>query len=164
MLLPLLNVSGYKVNFKQVLLLTYAGLRGAVGLCLALVVKFNHKIQPQIQGQVMFFTAGIVLLTLLINANTTGFLIRKLGMSKESEMAKRMLRKVLSEHDEKVTQFIQNWKKEKSETGDRGGLFYEHSALDFDQLKEFKNKLLDRLALKNMKKKYKYDLHDMAPA
>ena len=43
----------------------------------------------------MFFTAGIVLLTLVINATTTGFLIRKLDLTKESDTSKLMLRNVL---------------------------------------------------------------------
>lgn len=43
----------------------------------------------------MFFTAGIVLLTLVINGTTTGFVVRKLGLSKESSTSKLMLRKVL---------------------------------------------------------------------
>eukprot|EP00354_Favella_ehrenbergii_P005389 CAMPEP_0170454136 /NCGR_PEP_ID=MMETSP0123-20130129/2489_1 /TAXON_ID=182087 /ORGANISM="Favella ehrenbergii, Strain Fehren 1" /LENGTH=343 /DNA_ID=CAMNT_0010716749 /DNA_START=444 /DNA_END=1476 /DNA_ORIENTATION=- len=100
--MPLLNISGYKLDIKQVVLLSYSGLRGAVGLCLALIVKFNPKISAPIREQIMFFTAGIVLLTLIVNATTTGFVIRKLGLSKENEMAKRMLAKVLDEHEEKA--------------------------------------------------------------
>jgi len=32
----------------------------------------------------MFFSAGIVLMTLVINGTTTGFVIRKLGLAKET--------------------------------------------------------------------------------
>lgn len=65
-------------------LLAYSGLRGAVGLTLALIIKFNDKISAPIRSQIMFFSAGIVLLTLIINATTTGFVVRKLGLSKEN--------------------------------------------------------------------------------
>ena len=47
----------------------------------------------------MFFTSGIVLMTLVINAPTTGFVIRKLGLAKEQEMAIRMLKKHMDNHD-----------------------------------------------------------------
>ena len=67
----------------------------------------------------MFFTAGIVLLTLVINATTTGCVVRALGLSKENEMSKRMLHKVLQEHDKKSEDFIQKWRQERSEHGDR---------------------------------------------
>jgi NhaP-type Na+/H+ or K+/H+ antiporter len=36
MLMPLLRLTGYEFGWKEVILLTYSGLRGAVGLCLAL--------------------------------------------------------------------------------------------------------------------------------
>lgn len=95
-LLPLLRATGYSFTIKHVLLLAYSGLRGAVGLCLALMVKFNKDIDSKIRDQVMFFTAGIVLLTLIVNATTAGLVVRKLGLAKENEMSIRMLHKVLS--------------------------------------------------------------------
>ena len=49
MLSPLMRLSGYSFNMKQVLLLTYSGLRGAVGLCLALIVKFKKEIKEELQ-------------------------------------------------------------------------------------------------------------------
>ena len=81
------------------ILLSYSGLRGAVGLCLALIVRKDPLIKDeQLQKQILFFSAGIVLLTLIVNAPTTGFLIKKLGLATETEMSKRMVRKVLDGH------------------------------------------------------------------
>ena len=54
----------------------------------------------------MFFTGSIVVMTLVINGTTTGLLIKKLGLNKESEMSKRALRKVLDNHDNKSDEFI----------------------------------------------------------
>ena len=96
LLLPCMRLTGYSFTIRQVVLLAYSGLRGAVGLCLALMVKFNEEIDAVIRDQIMFFTAGIVLLTLIVNATTTGCVVRALGLSKENEMSKRMLHKVLS--------------------------------------------------------------------
>jgi len=41
---PFLRYIGYGLNFKQIVLCTYAGLRGAVGLCLALLVAADQDI------------------------------------------------------------------------------------------------------------------------
>ena len=101
-MLPCMKATGYDFNMRHVTLLAYSGLRGAIGLCLALVVKFSRKIDPIVQDTVMFFTSGIVLLTLIINGTTTGMVIRKLGLAKENEMSKRMLRQVLAGHNEKT--------------------------------------------------------------
>ena len=57
----------------------------------------------------MFFTSGIVLMTLVINAPTTGFVIKMLGLNQEHDMSIRMLRKVLEQHDAKTKEFINHW-------------------------------------------------------
>ena len=88
---PLMRLTGYEFHFAHVCLLSYSGLRGAVGLCLALIVKNTSDISEEIQTQTMFFTAGIVLLTLLINGTTPGFVIRKLGLARENEVSLRIL-------------------------------------------------------------------------
>ena len=112
--------------------MSYSGLRGAVGLTLALIVKFNDKINDPIKTQIMFFSAGIVLLTLFINAPTTGFVVKKLQLSNENEMAKRMLAKVLDDHKGKAEEFIGKWKKERSEHGDGNGLHGNHHKIDWE--------------------------------
>ena len=94
-----MSCTGYPFNFAHVILLSYSGLRGAVGLSLALIVRQDEKNENKdVRKQVLFFSAGIVLLTLVVNAPTTGFLISKLGLTAETEMSKRMVRKVLDGH------------------------------------------------------------------
>lgn len=44
MLFPALRKLGYGLSFKQLIVISYGGLRGAVGLLLALNVDLNHKI------------------------------------------------------------------------------------------------------------------------
>ena len=41
---PILSKLGYGMSFKQVVLCAYAGLRGAVGLSLALMVTGSKKV------------------------------------------------------------------------------------------------------------------------
>ena len=63
------------MTFNQIILCTYAGLRGAVGLSLALMVATSPGIDRYIQDLVLLNVAGIALLTLLINATTTAKLV-----------------------------------------------------------------------------------------
>lgn len=86
----------------------------------------------------MFFTAGIVLLTLIINGTTTGILVRKLGLSKENEMSKRMLLQVLLDHDTKALEFMSNWRKERSEHGDKEHVFLPDNDIDLNRIRERK--------------------------
>lgn len=44
LMLPILNLSGYKINVKTCIFLAFAGLRGAVGLSLAIIVSIDDKI------------------------------------------------------------------------------------------------------------------------
>jgi len=78
---PLLIRMGYGMSFKQIILSTYAGLRGAVGLSLALIVAASPGIDRYVQDLVLLDVGGIALLTLLINATTTSHLVKYLGLS-----------------------------------------------------------------------------------
>ena len=82
---------GYGMTFKEVLLSTYAGLRGAVGLSLALMVSIEPSIDVHIQDVILIHVGGMAMLTLLINATTTGLLVKKLGLNKESDIQKNIL-------------------------------------------------------------------------
>lgn len=80
MLYPIMKRSGYGLNKKESIILTWGGLRGALGMTLALMVSYTPAIPDGIRSQVLFFTAGIVTLTLCINATTMRWLLNKLGL------------------------------------------------------------------------------------
>ena len=88
---PLLSKMGYGMSFNQVILCSYAGLRGAVGLSLALMVVSSDKIPRYIQDVILLHVAGVALLTLIINATTTQALITYLGLSRYSDLKKNIL-------------------------------------------------------------------------
>lgn len=62
--------------------MAYGGLRGAVGLCLALMVKENPNIKAEIKDIILFHTGGIALLTLTVNAMTIKYVVQWLGLSR----------------------------------------------------------------------------------
>ncbi len=88
---PLMRRIGYGVTIKDATIAWYGGLRGAIGLALALIVQGAEQIDPEIRHQILFMTAGIVTLTSLINATTIKFIIRGLGLTKLSSAKALML-------------------------------------------------------------------------
>lgn len=81
---PLMKRSGYGLSKREAIILCWGGLRGALGLTLALMVSYTLPIPEPVRRQVLFLTAGIVTLTLTVNATTIGWLLRKLGLTRVS--------------------------------------------------------------------------------
>lgn len=75
---PILSRIGYGLTWRNAVIMTWGGLRGAVGLALALVVE-NLAGDDVIGSKFLFHTSGIVVLTLVINATTIQTLLRILG-------------------------------------------------------------------------------------
>ena len=81
MFYPLMKKAGYGLSKKNAYVLWWGALRGAIGLALALIVAGESKIDGTIRDQFLFYTAGIVTLTLLINATTIKALLNFLGLT-----------------------------------------------------------------------------------
>lgn len=77
---PVMKSLGYGLSKRESVILTWGGLRGALGMTLALMVSYTPAIPESIRSQILFFTAGIVTLTLSINATTMRWLLKKLGL------------------------------------------------------------------------------------
>ena len=78
----LFNWSGLlHLEWKWSLITMWGGLRGAVGLGLAMMVFKDPDICPHIRTRVMFHSAGLVLLTVVINGTSMRYLIKYLGMA-----------------------------------------------------------------------------------
>jgi NhaP-type Na+/H+ or K+/H+ antiporter len=82
--MPALKRSGYGLTMKDVYVLTYGGLRGAVGIAFSLIIASNNNFSQKFRQVVLFNMAGCAFLTLVINAPTAGFVIRKLGLCVKS--------------------------------------------------------------------------------
>ncbi|MEH6471069.1 MAG: cation:proton antiporter [Halopseudomonas sp.] len=80
LLMPLLKRLGFGLGWDKALVLTWGGLRGAVALALALMLAQHPNVDNAWGEQVLFMTAGIVALTILINGSTMGWLFTRLGL------------------------------------------------------------------------------------
>ncbi|XP_076900354.1 sodium/hydrogen exchanger 7-like [Bidens hawaiensis] len=94
LLYPFLRYFGYGLEWKEAIVLVWSGLRGAVSLS-SLSVKQSSDTSAYINRQTgtlfLFFTGGIVFLTLIVNGSTTQFVFQMIGMNKLSTDKRRIL-------------------------------------------------------------------------
>ncbi|KAL2343567.1 hypothetical protein Fmac_004852 [Flemingia macrophylla] len=90
---PFLRYFGYGLDWKEAIILIWSGLRGAVALSLSLSRSSGKSVELTSETGTLFvfFTGGIVFLTLIINGSTTQFILHYLGMDKLSAAKKRIL-------------------------------------------------------------------------
>jgi len=96
---PVLRYTGYGMQprmcsrerfIKYMCILSWGGLRGAVGLVLALVVSIDSELaeavgDPHYCTRVLFHVAGIVVLTTMVNATSLEYLIIFFGLTECTE-------------------------------------------------------------------------------
>ncbi len=85
---PIFQFGQYGVTWQEILVMSHAGLRGAVSLILALIVQGMDGIDERIGEKMTFYTSGIVVLTLTINGLTAKLLVKRLGMNSTSDAHK----------------------------------------------------------------------------
>jgi Na+/H+ antiporter len=79
---PFMNRLADPLTHRETALMAWGGLRGAVSLALALVVSQHPKVDPETGRQVLLLTGGVVLLTIVVNGSTMGWLLKRLGYGK----------------------------------------------------------------------------------
>ncbi|GAA4650290.1 hypothetical protein GCM10023116_25730 [Kistimonas scapharcae] len=95
-LMPFLSRLGVGINKEKAIVLTWGGLRGAVSMALALMVAANDSLPLDIRNQILFLTAGVVVLTIVINGGTMRLVMAKLGLDKLPKAKQKTLEKVKS--------------------------------------------------------------------
>lgn len=80
---PVADRIGDTVSMKDAAIIVWGGLRGAVSLALALIVSQKAEIPEELRKQILLVTAGVVLLTIVVNGTTIGKLLDRLGFSKK---------------------------------------------------------------------------------
>ncbi|KAJ9464191.1 Sodium, potassium, lithium and rubidium/H(+) antiporter, partial [Diplonema papillatum] len=103
-LVPMNKMGTYQLDWRNACLCCWGGLRGAVGLALALIVAGDTEIacneenpHPYLGARFLFHVAGIVVLTLCVNGVTTGYVVGKLGLDRIADTRKRAMQRTFKE-------------------------------------------------------------------
>lgn len=81
-LMPILKRIGIGITRQKATVLVWGGLRGAVSLSLALSLAQDSDVPQALREQILFLTAGIVFLTIVINGSTMEWLLKVLQLNK----------------------------------------------------------------------------------
>jgi NhaP-type Na+/H+ or K+/H+ antiporter len=79
LLSPILRYGRYGLSLKDLLILSWSGLRGAVGLTLSLIVYNSEDLDDKFRVLCFFNVGMIAVLTLLLQGTTVGIFLEKLG-------------------------------------------------------------------------------------
>uniref|UniRef100_A0A7S4UKM0 Cation/H+ exchanger transmembrane domain-containing protein n=1 Tax=Alexandrium monilatum TaxID=311494 RepID=A0A7S4UKM0_9DINO len=111
--LPLLKRWGYGLSLKEAVICVFGGLRGAVGLAMALLVEHDESMDRPTRVRIAFHTSGIVLATLLVNGTLITTVYRRLQLYQEAQHHEKLLRMALSKADSATERrgvmFEQHW-------------------------------------------------------
>lgn len=93
LLYPLLSTTGLKCTVKDAMFVSWAGLRGALAMSLALVVKKSDEISVHAEDKdrIFFFVGGIAAITILVNAVTASTVLDQLGLLTTEDSPDKMM-------------------------------------------------------------------------
>ena len=93
---PILKRHGYGLSGKEFAVLVWGGLRGSLGLALALIVAVDDSLPKRMRDLVLFYMAGMAVLTLLINGTTCSWLVKRLEITAEPEIKNRLQKNLIA--------------------------------------------------------------------
>jgi len=125
---PILSRGHYTFNARQAVAMSYAGIRGVVGLCLALVVQetlsqyksplgdAEQEASVHLLGEeVLFYVSGVAILSLIVNGTTMKLVLTRLGLVGSAQSAQRAYERVTFELAEKVTTLLDRIKQDEAQ-------------------------------------------------
>lgn len=101
---PLLRKYGYGLTMKEVLVLTYGGLRGSIGIAFALIVAKDEGLPIKWRDIILFHMSGVAVCTLVVNGTTLALIIKLLGLSTLSDIREKIYASFLSKLTEEIDQ------------------------------------------------------------
>jgi len=102
---PIICKTGYGCTIRELVVIAWGGLRGAIGIFFAMIASVDPGLDPILRDILLFDMTGIAILTLIINATLTGPLIDYLGILVQNrvkeEVFKNFLEAMIEESEHK---------------------------------------------------------------
>ena len=101
--------AGYRLTWKECFIMTWGGLRGAVGLALGLLVMESAKgenLTNENAKLVNFYVSGVVILTMAINGTTCVTIYQNLGIYPTNAFRQKMVTNVVNDIEEEMQQYL----------------------------------------------------------
>lgn len=93
---PCLQKFGYPITKNEFYVLCYGGLRGALGITLALMVNRDNELKDKrLKDLTLFYMSGFATLTLLINGTTARSVVNYLQIIKTPKIKDKILARTL---------------------------------------------------------------------
>ena len=109
---PVLWQDVYGFDTAQASVVIYGGLRGAIGLALALIINETDGLEDRLKQRMLFQVSGIAIMTLLINGTTTRFLLSYLGLDTATVASDEIFAHVTVDIERKLTKETSRLKRE----------------------------------------------------
>jgi len=107
-LMPILERIGVGITRQKATVLVWGGLRGAVSLSLALSLAQDSAVPEQLREQILFLTAGIVFLTIVINGSTMEWLLHMLKLDELPPAKEASVQKARQKINQQMSGFIKS--------------------------------------------------------
>lgn len=101
---------GDGINWKEVIVLTFAGLKGAIGISLAMHVYENEHFAKTVGSLFLFHIATNSLLTLVIQGISTSFVVKILGVSTIKKVEYKLFKEYLYSFENLVRRKVEHLK------------------------------------------------------
>lgn len=112
MFLPILRNTGYGLTSKEFYVVVWGGLRGALGITLALMVAVDNELPIRLRELTLFYMSGMATMTLMINGTTCKALVQYLELIEEpavkSKILKLSVQQLITSAEEKKKQLENN--------------------------------------------------------
>lgn len=107
-LMPILERIGVGITREKAAVVVWGGLRGAVSLSLALSLAQDTNVPVALREEILFLTAGIVFLSIVINGSSMEWLLKVLHLDKLPAAKEASVQKAQQEINEQMQSFFQS--------------------------------------------------------
>lgn len=94
---PILKRSGYGLTKKEMVVLIYGGLRGALGLCLSLIIGVDDELSDRFRQITVFYMCGMAMMTIIVNGLTCGKVVNYVEMISYPEIKRKLLKRCVKD-------------------------------------------------------------------